>query len=315
MTSFTIPAASPRVLPVPPPSRRAPPAASFRTLPDPSRLASSAGRCQPPREATEARVSHCAELSPRLRRRGGSSPYRRPSGATMSAVELQPSLALKTKAVEVAQTLKGTSIFLVGMNNTVKASIGKTLADALRYYYFDSDGLVEEAAGGESAARAFRERDESGFRESEHQGNFLQSEVLKQLTSMGRLVVCAGDGAVQNATNLGYLRYGISIWVDVPLDIIADEVLNSGTQSLNAQDRSTSDPFDEVLTQLTSQYEENKEGCGTADATVSLLKVASTLGYDDLSCVTPEDMAIEVLKEIEKLTRVKKMMEDAARPF
>lgn len=30
----------------------------------------------------------------------------------------------------------------------------------------------------------------------------LQTEVLKQLSSMGRLVVCAGDGAVQSLTNL-----------------------------------------------------------------------------------------------------------------
>lgn len=30
----------------------------------------------------------------------------------------------------------------------------------------------------------------------------LQTEVLKQLSSMGRLVVCAGNGAVQSSTNL-----------------------------------------------------------------------------------------------------------------
>lgn len=29
-----------------------------------------------------------------------------------------------------------------------------------------------------------------------------QTEVLKQLSSMGRLVVCAGDSAVQSSTNL-----------------------------------------------------------------------------------------------------------------
>lgn len=90
---------------------------------------------------------------------------------------------------------------------------------------------------------------------------FLQTEVLKQLSSMGRLVVCAGDGAVQSLTNLyvlfispvvslpfrkhthpaqtflkfssvcsrltvsilnsALLRHGISIWIDVPLEIAA----------------------------------------------------------------------------------------------
>lgn len=33
-------------------------------------------------------------------------------------------------------------------------------------------------------------------------GMLLQTEVLKQLSSMGRLVICAGDGAVQSSTNL-----------------------------------------------------------------------------------------------------------------
>ena len=32
--------------------------------------------------------------------------------------------------------------------------------------------------------------------------NNLQTEVLNQLSSMGRMVVSAGDGAVQSATNL-----------------------------------------------------------------------------------------------------------------
>lgn len=226
----------------------------------------------------------------------------------MSAVELQPSLALKVKATELVETLKGTSLYLVGINNTLKTSLGMALADALRYYYFDSDKLVEEAAGGKSAARVFRERDENGFRESE-------TEVLKQLSSMGRLVVCAGDGAVQNAINLAYLRYGISIWVNVPLHMVADEMLEDGIQLSDAQETSTADLSDQILAELARRYEECKEGYGTADATVSLLNIATKLGYDDLSTVTPEDMALEVLSEIEKLTRLKKMMEDAARPF
>lgn len=113
-----------------------------------------------------------------------------------------------------------------------------------------SDSLVEEAAGGESTVKSFRETDEQGFRESEvifqpiclhhliakgyektilgpwgalrFQSSYLQianvlfsrrlisdlncmllqTEVLKQLSSLGRLVVCAGNGAVQSSTNL-----------------------------------------------------------------------------------------------------------------
>lgn len=202
---------------------------------------------------------------------------------------------IQKKAAGISTELKGTSIFLVGMNNAIKTHLGKFLADALRYYYFDSDSLVFEAAGGESAAKAFRESDEKGYQQAE-------TEVLKQLSSMGRLVVCAGNGAVQSSANLALLRHGISLWIDVPPGMVA-RMDHSGF------------PESEVLPQLFALYKEMRDGYATADVTVSLQKVASQLGYDDLDAVTTEDMTLEVLKEIEKLTRKKKMMEEAARPF
>ncbi|KAJ6370161.1 hypothetical protein OIU76_028438 [Salix suchowensis] len=211
-------------------------------------------------------------------------------------------LQVKKRAADLSPELKGTSIFILGMRGPIKTDLGKLLADALRYYYFDSDSLVEEAAGGESAAKSLKERDEKGFRESE-------TEVLKQLTSMGRLVVCAGDGAVQNSTNLGLLRHGISLWIDVPLDIVARGMVEDKTQL------AASDSHSEVLEQLVATYEKLRAGYATADAKISLSNIAVKLGYDELDSVTTEDLTLEVVKEIEKLTRVKKMMEEAARPF
>lgn len=234
-----------------------------------------------------------------------------PDGASSisatKVVDVGLSLAVKKKAMEISPVLKGTSIFLVGMNSTIKTNVGKLLADALRYYHFDSDSLVEEACGGESAAKSLKEQDEKGFHDSE-------TEVLKQLSSMGRLVVCAGDGSVQSSTNLALLRHGISIWIDVPIEMVAKNMIEEGVQ-IPVTELSTAESYSEVLAQLAVAYEEMKGGYATADASVSLQKVASQLGYDDLDAVTTEDMAMEVLKEIQRLTRLKKMMEEAARPF
>lgn len=212
-----------------------------------------------------------------------------------------PAFAVKKKAAEVHADLKGTSIYLLGMNSATKTSVGELIAEVLRYYYFDSDSVVEEAAGEDSSGKSFRERDEDGFRESE-------TEVLKQLSSMGRLIVNAGNGAVESATNLALLRHGISIWLDVPLDMIAKGVIGDDGQS-------TPDSFSEALSDLAKLYEENRDGYATADATVSLQKLVTKFGYDEFEQVTVEDMALEVLKEIEKLTRVKKLMQEAGRPF
>ncbi|XP_050270695.1 probable inactive shikimate kinase like 1, chloroplastic isoform X3 [Quercus robur] len=237
-----------------------------------------------------------------------TSPSHTQSLSTTCSVANDSTLILiQKKAMDIAPDLKGTSIFLVGMKSSIKTSLGKLLAGVLRYYYFDSDGLVEEAAGGESAAKSLKESDEKAFCESE-------TEVLKQLSSMGRLVICAGDGAVQSSTNLAFLRHGISICVDVPLDMVAREVIKDQSQ-LSDSEIYTSEAYSEVLTQLIALHEEMRGGYGTADATVSLQKAATQLGYDDMDAVTIEDMTLEVLKEIEKLTRVKKLMEEAARPF
>lgn len=216
-------------------------------------------------------------------------------------------LAVKKKAIDVSSGMKGTSIYLVGMNSTMKTRLGKLLADALRYCFFDSDHLVVQAAGGEAAAKELLDMDKVGFRESE-------TEVLRQLSSMGRLVVSAGDGAVRNATNLSLLRHGISIWVDVPLDMVAKEIVEDGALFIGSE-ISSSASHSEVLSRLAMLYEELQGGYAEADATISLQKVAGQLGYDDIEAVSPEDMGLEVLTEIEKLMRVKKMMEEAARPF
>ncbi|CAM8988778.1 unnamed protein product [Rhodiola kirilowii] len=208
------------------------------------------------------------------------------------------SFEVKKRASAISDVLKGTSIFLVGMKSNIKTSMGKILAEALRYYYFDSDELVEDAAGVGTGGRSFRDKDEEGFRSSE-------TEVLRQLSSMGRLVVSAGDGAVQSATNLSLLRHGISVCLDLPLEFVANNVMESlGEGSAS-----------EVISQLIVQYNENKSGYANSDVTVSLQKVALELGYEDIELVTKDDLALAVIKEIEKLTRVKKLLEEAARPF
>ncbi|KAJ3683276.1 hypothetical protein LUZ60_013503 [Juncus effusus] len=208
-----------------------------------------------------------------------------------------PTLAdLQTKAAEI--DLKGTSIFLVGMRSFMKFSAGRVLAEALKYCFLDSDSVVEEAFGGESAVKSACQSDEQGFRDSE-------TEVLKQLSSMGRLVVSAGHSAVLSKTNLGLLRYGITIWVDVPIEVVAYEY---------PETLSSPEALPQVVSRLSMTYQELKGGCGTADATVSLQRVANQKGLL-IELVRPEDMAMEILVQVEKLMRVKKMMEAAAKPF
>lgn len=272
----------------------------------------ASNRCNPIR-----RPLRTASFSLNLNTHGQTSRQLRTScqcllddGDSGSRVQIsEPTLPLKIlqAALDVSYGLKGTCVYLLGINCSMKTSLGKLLAEAFHYYFFDSDSLVVEAAGGESAAKLYKETDINGFRETE-------TEVLRQLSSMGRLVVAAGDGAVQSPTNLGLMKYGISLWIDVPLDMVAKEVVEDGNR-LPLSDISISGTHPEVLSQLRELYKTMQAKYATADATVSLQRVAGRLGYDDVNAVTTEDMGLQVLKEMEKLLRVKKMMEEAAKPF
>ncbi|RVW21003.1 putative inactive shikimate kinase like 1, chloroplastic [Vitis vinifera] len=118
---------------------------------------------------------------------------------------------------------------------------GKLLADALGYYHFDNGSLVEEACGGESAAKSLKEQNEEEFRDSE-------TEVLKQLSSRGQLVVCAGN------------------------EMVAKNVIEEGVQipvtELSTAESCSETGGNQVLAQLVMVYEERKGGYATADASV-----------------------------------------------
>lgn len=50
------------------------------------------------------------------------------------------------------------------------------------------------------------------------------------------------------------MRHGISIWIDVPLDMLANEIRKTEASSTISQATSDSDPFIEVVNLLFSLY-------------------------------------------------------------
>ncbi|XP_024377384.1 uncharacterized protein [Physcomitrium patens] len=195
-------------------------------------------------------------------------------------------LLLKEKADELRDELQGTCIFLIGMMDNGKASVGKMLAKELGYYFFDSNDLVQQAADGEEISE-----NEEGYREAE-------TEVLKQLSSMGRLVVATGAGTVLNTENWGYLRHGIVVWIDIPVETVAKDAKTRQLLVPNSSD-------DEALSKLTKMYEERKEVYMNADATVSIQVLPAQLGIEDSSLVTPAMTALQVLNAIRLLVKEK----------
>lgn len=230
---------------------------------------------------------------------------------TLSKAELaqdEHAWLLKKRANEIVTDLRGTCIFLIGMMGSGKTTVGKLLADALGYHFFDSDRLIEEAAGGISVAQIFQEHSEEGFRDAE-------TEVLKQLSCRGRLVVATGGGIVVRPINWSYLRHGVTVWLDVPLEALAERVVAVGTGSRPLLRHSVGDSaYTKALAKLSAIFKVRGPFYEDADTTVCLQDLAARLGHEDVSSLTPTMIALEALEEIDKLILLKKR-EDVTSAF
>ncbi|XP_031478451.1 shikimate kinase 3, chloroplastic-like [Nymphaea colorata] len=203
----------------------------------------------------------------------------------------EEALILKEKAREVAPYLNGACIYLVGMMGSGKTTVGKILSESLGYYFFDSDKLVEQAVGGATVAQIFKEYSEEFFRENE-------SKVLKDLCMMRRLVVATGGGAVIRPINWRYMKRGVTVWLDVPLEALARRIAAVGTNSRPLLHHDSGDAYTKALLRLSALSEERGEAYANSDATVSLQSIAWKQGHGDVSALTPTAIAIEALIKI-----------------
>ncbi|KAK8940760.1 hypothetical protein KSP39_PZI010297 [Platanthera zijinensis] len=148
-------------------------------------------------------------------------------------------LMLKRKSEDVIPYLNERCIYLVGMMGSGKTTVGEILSEVLGYSFFDSDKLVEQAVGMYSVAQIFKEHSEGFFRDNE-------SKALKDLSLNRRLVVATGGGAVIRPINWRYMKRGITVWLDVPLEALARRIAAVGTESRPLLNKVPGDPYTKV---------------------------------------------------------------------
>ncbi|GAB4847676.1 Shikimate kinase [Ancistrocladus abbreviatus] len=209
---------------------------------------------------------------------------------------LDETLTLKNKSHEIEPYLNGRCIYLVGMMGSGKTTVGRILSDILGYSFVDSDSLVEQAVGGISVSEVFKIYGENFFRDNE-------SEVLRKLSSMQRLVVSTGGGAVIRPINWKYMRRGTSVWLDVPLDALARRIAAVGTDSRPLLHQESGDAYSKAFMRLATLLQERSGAYANANARVSLQCIAAKLGYVDVANLTPAAIAIEALEQIENFLK------------
>ncbi|KAL2907220.1 Shikimate kinase chloroplastic [Bienertia sinuspersici] len=213
-----------------------------------------------------------------------------------SPVSLDESLVLKNKSARMEQLLNARCIYIVGMMGSGKTTVGRVLSEALRYSFSDSDLLVEETMGGMSVAEIFKQYGEGFFRDKE-------TEALKGLSMMNRLVVSTGGGAVIRPINWKHMRSGISVWLDVPVECLARRISAVGTGSRPLLHGESGDAYSKALTRLSTLLEERGESYSNADIRVSFEHIASKLKHVDVDNLSPAAIAIEVLEQIESFLK------------
>ncbi|XP_076917617.1 shikimate kinase, chloroplastic-like [Bidens hawaiensis] len=207
-------------------------------------------------------------------------------------ITTEEDLVLKKKSEEIEPCLSGKCIYLVGMMGSGKTTIGQILSEVLGYSFFDSDKLIEQSVGGIAVADIFKLRGEAFFRDNE-------TEVLHKLSSMRRLVISTGGGAVVRPINWKYMHKGVSVFIDVPLDALAQRLTAIGTASRPLLHHASGDAYTQTLKKLSKLWEDRSEAYTNAHVRVSLERIAAKLGHDDVCCINPTQIAIEALIQIE----------------
>jgi shikimate kinase len=121
-------------------------------------------------------------------------------------------------------SLRGLSVFLLGMMGCGKSTVGELLSRRLQYRFFDTDVLIEKVAA-KKVTEIFAEEGEATFRE-------LETQVLGELSSLTKSVVATGGGIVLKPMNWSYLRHGLMIWLDTPVEVLVKRLKKDSSRPL-----------------------------------------------------------------------------------
>lgn len=119
------------------------------------------------------------------------------------------------------------AVFLVGYMGAGKTSVGRFLAQQLRWNFLDLDDKIEAKAG-RSVAEVFATDGEAAFRRLETEA---LTETVSVLSCGEPCIVALGGGAFANATNAALLQeFGAPIvWLDAPVPELWKRTQSSGS--------------------------------------------------------------------------------------
>lgn len=116
-------------------------------------------------------------------------------------------------------------IVLVGLMGAGKSTVGRRLAKRLGLSFVDTDTAIADAAG-YSAAEIFERYGEADFRDGERR------LVARLIDGQVRVIATGGGVFVDPRTRKLLNEEAITIWLDAPVDVLADRTARRDTRPL-----------------------------------------------------------------------------------
>jgi shikimate kinase len=115
-------------------------------------------------------------------------------------------------------------VVLVGLMGVGKSTVGRRLAKRLGVPFIDSDSAIEDAAG-YTPAEIFERFGEQDFRDGERR------LVARLIDGEVRVIATGGGAYVDPRTRELLNDRAITIWLDAPVDILADRTSRRDTRA------------------------------------------------------------------------------------
>ena len=90
------------------------------------------------------------------------------------------------------------NIALIGFMGTGKSTVGRLIAEQLRFEFLDTDALIEQRSG-KKITEIFAQNGETAFRD-------LEAQLVAELAARTRTVISTGGGLPTNPANLASLK-------------------------------------------------------------------------------------------------------------
>jgi len=108
---------------------------------------------------------------------------------------------------------RANNIYLIGLMGAGKTTIGKQLAKALKWPFYDSDKVIEDNTG-VNIPTIFEYEGEVGFR-------LREQLIIEQLTELDAIVLATGGGAILKEQNRKFLKKrGFVVYLQCSVDKI-----------------------------------------------------------------------------------------------